>query len=524
MSNEVWYIRNRNKITGPFQREQLEALRRRGQLARFHEVSRDQETWILASSLPALFASTSRSAPAAAAPDPIPTVQPAPVGWFYSSGQRPVGPVGKEELVGLLKSGRIDSKTLVWTEGLANWIPLRDAELDATPARAGDLPRGASASATPYALGGAGPRARKSAIPAVLSVAIVLTIACGLYWKYMRDGTRLRRDAALATDHAKRFDPREAARTDPPDGDDAQLAGAPRALANPAAAADEPAGDRSPLAAVLRAPADAAAAARVRGTINSMTDAPELASAVGLVLCGATLTEFDGTRTETCLTSGTCFVASEKGYLITNRHVVENISKLANADAMRKELEKETGTKIEPKIWVFFRRKKYEASIQFVSDDFDVAVLKVRPDGPLRRFRLAESEEINRGLPVFALGFPGASRVPLSGQEAVEKVLRETKTGVRVESRFHDSNFDYVITDGIVSVLRREGGTLKIEHTARISAGNSGGPLAQSDGTVIGINTLVAKESEDAVPTYVALGVTQLRAELVRNVPDLFEP
>lgn len=49
------YIRSRGKILGPFSCEQLQLLRERGQLRRFHEVSEDRVTWVTAASLTELF-------------------------------------------------------------------------------------------------------------------------------------------------------------------------------------------------------------------------------------------------------------------------------------------------------------------------------------------------------------------------------------------------------------------------------------------------------------------------------------
>lgn len=54
------YIRSRGKVLGPFSSEQLQLLRDRGQLRRFHEVSQDRQTWVPATSLTDLFPPDSR--------------------------------------------------------------------------------------------------------------------------------------------------------------------------------------------------------------------------------------------------------------------------------------------------------------------------------------------------------------------------------------------------------------------------------------------------------------------------------
>ena len=70
-------------------------------------------------------------------------------------------------------------------------------------------------------------------------------------------------------------------------------------------------------------------------------------------------------------------------------------------------------------------------------------------------------------------------------------------------------------------MLRTERGTQYIQHSAPISGGNSGGPLIYEDGSVIGINTLVAFDRDKAGVgvKYYAISVNQLLSELQRNVP-----
>lgn len=89
---------------------------------------------------------------------------------------------------------------------------------------------------------------------------------------------------------------------------------------------------------------------------------------------------------------------------------------------------------------------------------------------------------------------PGTEIIPIEfrGQSKTVRV------GEQVFSIGHplldQGNFQYTVTDGIVSGLNRRfsGITNKfgyIQHTATISNGNSGGPLLDSDGKIIAINT-----------------------------------
>ena len=449
MSSGLWYVRDRDRVTGPFSREQLEAMRRRGQLSRFHQVSQDKQTWVNATIFAGLFGPQYSGAGAPALPESAP-------GWYYAIDGSPSGPVSADELVGLLRARVINSDTLVWNERLPSWVTLRDSGL----ALGVGFPAGDAAPQAPSSRRGS---ARTFAKRGMLIVSVVTAIAIGVI------------SATLATAFRGTW-------------------------AGP--------GSHKQGAATIRSP----------------LDGPELASAVGLVVCGGIVTEFDGTQTEVPFSTGSCFVVSSNGLLLTNRHVIEDISRLLNADELREELARKKKLKIDPKIWIFFKDQKYLATIEYKSDDFDFAVLKIQPTRPLPRFRLAASAEVPRGTPVFALGFPGASRVALSEREELEKLVREAAKGVRVERHFQKSSFDYVVTNGIVSVIRIDGSTARIEHTARLSAGNSGGPLVTSDGTVVGINTLMAKENLLAVPTYLAVSASQVREELAHKAAALLAP
>ena len=89
MADAPLFVRVRGKVLGPLTLAQLRALRDRGQLRRFHEVSADRLTWAPASTLTALFPPEPGAAAELAA---IPTVLPAepsapaagPAEWYYT--------------------------------------------------------------------------------------------------------------------------------------------------------------------------------------------------------------------------------------------------------------------------------------------------------------------------------------------------------------------------------------------------------------------------------------------------------
>ncbi|MEV6350007.1 trypsin-like peptidase domain-containing protein [Actinoplanes sp. NPDC051851] len=145
---------------------------------------------------------------------------------------------------------------------------------------------------------------------------------------------------------------------------------------------------------------------------------------------------------------GSGFVVSEDGYVITNDHVVEE-----GSDAMSVSFSDGT-----------------TASAKLVgrAPESDVAVIKVAKSG-LTPVSLGDSDAIAVGDPVLAFGSPLA--------------LVNT------------------VTAGIVSALDRTieagetGGTTRyyaaIQTDAAVNQGNSGGPLVNADGQVIGVNSVI---------------------------------
>lgn len=146
---------------------------------------------------------------------------------------------------------------------------------------------------------------------------------------------------------------------------------------------------------------------------------------------------------------GTGFIIDESGLMVTNNHVV-------------------TGSAI---IEVYFdgSDEPVNARLLGVSECSDLAVLDIDGEGyPFLEFR-ESMDGVNPGLPVFAAGYPANL----------------------------DTDFfavDYTLTAGIVSTTQAGGETSwasvdgVIEHDARIRGGNSGGPLVDEQGRVVGIN------------------------------------
>lgn len=62
----------------------------------------------------------------------------------------------------------------------------------------------------------------------------------------------------------------------------------------------------------------------------------------------------------------------------------------------------------------------------------------------------------------------------------------------------HPFDLKYTVTQGIISsLLHREGDIEYIQHDAALNPGNSGGPLVNSDGNILGINTFIIRDGHN---------------------------
>jgi GYF domain 2/Domain of unknown function (DUF4190) len=144
MGEATWYTRSRGRIFGPFTRAQLESLRDRGQLTRFHEVSQDRQSWTSAASVSELFSqgeatpsqSPSNAYSLAGREIPVHEAQEMPTvgasaladgssSWFYSRGGAHAGPVTFHDLQRMAAQGEIGPDSLIWKSGMADWVASR---------------------------------------------------------------------------------------------------------------------------------------------------------------------------------------------------------------------------------------------------------------------------------------------------------------------------------------------------------------------------------------------------------------
>ena len=156
--------------------------------------------------------------------------------------------------------------------------------------------------------------------------------------------------------------------------------------------------------------------------------------------------EFGTPQKKKAYALGSGFIIDQKGIVVTNNHVIqgaEDILVRVNGD------------------------EEYEATIVGTDPLSDIAVLKIKSDKKLNYVKFGDSDKARIGDWVIAIGNPFG----LGG----------------------------TVTSGIISARNRNIGMARyedfIQTDASINVGNSGGPLFNMDGDVIGINTAILGQS-----------------------------
>jgi serine protease Do len=154
--------------------------------------------------------------------------------------------------------------------------------------------------------------------------------------------------------------------------------------------------------------------------------------------------------------AGTGFIIDDDGHILTNHHVIENAEritvKLTDGRSLR-------------------------AEVVGVDADTDIALIRVQPDGKgrLAHAVLGDSDDLRVGEWVCAIGNPLA--------------------------------YEHTVTVGVVSFIGRKLFDMSLDNyiqtDAAINFGNSGGPLINARGEVIGINSAISRQASSigfAVP------------------------
>jgi len=147
----------------------------------------------------------------------------------------------------------------------------------------------------------------------------------------------------------------------------------------------------------------------------------------------------------TDMAQGTGFIITENGYVVTNAHVLEGGSRVSVITSDQRIL---------------------TTSLVGYDSDYDIALLKI--SGNYNKLNLADSNKVNVGQKVIVIGNP--------------------------------YGLQFSVSEGIVSGINREGINGKdiyIQTDAALNPGNSGGPLINTQGGVIGITNFKVSGAEN---------------------------
>ena len=170
--------------------------------------------------------------------------------------------------------------------------------------------------------------------------------------------------------------------------------------------------------------------------------------------------------------TGSGFVWDRDGHIVTNAHVLEGASRLSVT---------------------LLDQSVYEGVVVGVAPNQDLAVIKIDINAnELSPLELGSSESLRVGQKVLAIGNP--------------------------------FGLDHTLTTGVVSALHREiksvnGNEISgvIQTDAAIHPGNSGGPLLDSGGKLVGVNTAVLSASGDGMGIGFAVPVSNV----IETIPQL---
>ena len=145
---------------------------------------------------------------------------------------------------------------------------------------------------------------------------------------------------------------------------------------------------------------------------------------------------------------GSGFIYKSTGLIVTNFHVIENADEIEI---------------------VLYNEKKYKANIVGTDKRTDVALLKINSDEKLKSLNIGKSENLKIGQWVVAIGNPlGLGTTVTTGI-------------ISAKGRYVDGLGTYVDF---------------IQTDAALNKGNSGGPLFDLNGNVIGVNTAIAARGQ----------------------------
>lgn len=184
------------------------------------------------------------------------------------------------------------------------------------------------------------------------------------------------------------------------------------------------------------------------------------------------VSDFFGWNSQTQVVQGmgTGFIVDENGYILTNSHVVND----GTVESLNVEL---------------YDGRTVEGTVLWNDKSLDLAIVKIDADN-LQAAELGDSDEISIGQYAGAIGNPMSMNFSRSFTQGVISGLNRTIT----------------VSDGTTKTTMEN----LIQTDATINSGNSGGPLLNSQGQVIGINSAKMSSAEGlgfAIPVNTAIPI-----------------
>jgi len=176
---------------------------------------------------------------------------------------------------------------------------------------------------------------------------------------------------------------------------------------------------------------------------------------------------------------GTGIIIDERGYIITNYHVVRDISEIQVTTYNQAS---QTGSA---------ESKPHIATLEAVDAETDLAIIKINSRTPLRPITFGRSHDLMPGEVCVAIGNP--------------------------------YGYAFSLTDGRISAINREVGVNdsalvyrhSIQTNTEINPGNSGGPLINVDGEMIGINVAIRQGATGIAFAIPVDQVVEIAAKLI---------
>ena len=169
--------------------------------------------------------------------------------------------------------------------------------------------------------------------------------------------------------------------------------------------------------------------------------------------------------------SASGFIITADGLVITNEHVVSGETSVG--------------------VWLTNGRR-YDADVLELDATSDLALLQIDGGGSFQAFAIGNPDTVRMGHEVLALGFPLADEI----------------------------GTNLTVTRGIISSTRVEDGVQLLQTDASLNPGNSGGPLVNNEGEVIGVNTSRIEETDSGRPV-TNIGFAVSVSELENRLPTL---